>query len=204
MFRQFVGSFASVLLIMTLSGCKSNQQQESETKTGTASIKQLPAGEIDYTAPEGWVSQQPSSMRKAEFGLPGVEGEQAAELAVFFFPGTGGTVQANLERWYGQFKQPDGSSTKDHAKTQEIDVNGLPVTVVYVTGTYLKSQSPMMMGGPVEEMPNHAMLAAIVETANGPWFFKATGPQKTIDHWRDSFDEFVRSFRIKKAAAESE
>jgi hypothetical protein len=204
MFRQFICLSASALLIVNFAGCKSNQQQESgaQSQTGSTAMKQLPAGEIEYIAPENWMVQQPSSsMRKAEFSLPGVEGDEAAELAVFFFPGTGGSVQANLDRWYGQFKQPDGSATKDHAKTQDVDVNGLQVTVVHVTGTYLKSQSPMMMGGPVEEMPNYAMLAAIVETANGPWFFKATGPQKTVDHWLDSFDEFVRSFRVKKEGA---
>ena len=38
-----------------------------------------------------------------------------------------------------------------------------------------------MMGGPVDETPNYAMHAAIVETASGPWFFKAVGPIAEID-----------------------
>ncbi|NUO83178.1 hypothetical protein HUU05_24160 [candidate division KSB1 bacterium] len=157
----------------------------------------MPAGEVIYTAPADWVVQPPSSsMRKAEFRWPGAEGNEDAELAVFFFPGTGGSVQANLDRWYGQFKQADGSATAQRAHTEKVDANGLVVTVTHVTGTYLKSQSPMMMSGPVEEKPNYAMLAAIVETANGPWFFKATGPEATITHWRPSFDAFVKSLRV--------
>jgi hypothetical protein len=129
--------------------------------------------------------------------LPGVDGADAAELVVFHFPGTGGSVQANLDRWYGQFKQPDGSETRDHAQSLRVQVGDLNVTTVAVTGTYLKSQSPMMMSGPFDEMPDYAMWAAIVETAKGPWFFKAVGPQKTMAHWQPSFDKFVQSFEAK-------
>ncbi len=188
---------AILVLPFILSGCKSKEKQESQSQMAAATVPAPPAGEVLYTAPSGWVAQQPSSqMRKAEFRWPGVEGNEDAELAVFFFPGTGGSVQANLDRWYGQFKQPDGSATKERAHIQKVDVNGLAVTVTHVTGIYLKPQSPMMMGGPVDEKPNSAMLAAIVETANGPWFFKATGPEPTIAHWRPSFDELVKSMRV--------
>jgi hypothetical protein len=59
-----------------------------------------------------------------------VNGGEAAELAIFFFPGEGGTVDANLKRWYGQFKQPDGSATEDNAELKTLNVDGLPVTSV--------------------------------------------------------------------------
>ena len=191
------GRRLTVLVVISLiGGCQSKEKQESHSQT-TAAAQTLPAGEVTYTAPAYWVAQPPSSqMRKAEFRWPGVEGQQDAELAVFFFPGTGGSVQANLDRWYGQFKQTDGAATKDRARNEKVEANGLPVTVTHVTGTYLKPQSPMMMSGPVDELANYAMLAAIVETANGPWFFKATGPEATIAHWRPSFDQFVKSFRV--------
>ena len=46
-------------------------------------------------------------MRVAQYGLPGPAGE--ATLGIFFFgPGQGGSVEANIERWFGQFKQEDG------------------------------------------------------------------------------------------------
>ena len=184
-----------------LAGCNGGEKADPEAKSESMQTAgNQPAGEVEYTAPESWIKQEPSShMRKAQYSLPGVNGADSAELAVFFFPGTGGSVQANLDRWYGQIKQPDGSSTADKAKSEKIEVGGLQVTVVHVTGTYLKSQS-MMMAGPVEELPDYAMLAAIVETTNGPWFFKAVGPEKTIEHWRPSFDQFVRTFKIKSSS----
>ncbi len=190
--------FAIAVLVLFVGACQSKKEEQQNDSAATATTPQaLPSGEVVYAAPEGWVVQTPSSsMRKAEFRWPGVEGNEDAEMAVFFFPGMGGSVQANLDRWYGQFKQADGSDTAARARTQKVDANGLAVTVTHVTGTYLKSQSPMMMSGPVEEKPNYAMLAAIVETANGPWFFKATGPEATIEHWRPSFDAFVKALRV--------
>jgi len=187
---------AAALATMILLGCKSKDQQQSAAQSA-ATAHALPSGSVTYSAPAAWIAQEPKSqMRKAEFLWPGESGNEDAEMAVFFFPGTGGSVQANLDRWYGQLKQPDGSATAQRAHTEKLDVNGLAVTVTHVTGTYLKPQSPMMMGGAVEEKPNYAMLAAIVETANGPWFFKATGPEATIAHWRPNFDEFVKTFRV--------
>lgn len=195
MMRSCFWTIATALVFMA--GCQSKQEeQQSNSQTTTQAPQTLPAGEVAYTVPAGWLEHPPTSqMRKAEFRWPGKDGNEDAELAVFFFPGTGGSVQANLDRWYGQFKQADGSATADRASTQKVDANGLTVTVTHVTGTYLKSQASMM-GGPVEEKPNYAMLAAIVETANGPWFFKATGPEATINHWRPSFDAFVKSLRV--------
>ncbi len=189
---------AFAFLLIAFLGCQSQEKQQAEVQPpATATPQALPTGEVTYTVPSGWIAQQPSSqMRKAEFRWPGVDGTEDAELAVFFFPGMGGSVQANLERWYNQFKQPDGSPSHDRAHTQKINVNDIPVTVTHVTGTYLKPQSPGMMSGPVDEKPDYAMLAAIVETAGGPWFFKATGPEATITHWRPSFDEFVKSLRV--------
>ncbi len=54
----------------------------------------------------------------------------------------GGSVQANIERWINQIKQPDGSSSQDKAKTETATVNGLKVTTVDVTGTYTAEMTP--------------------------------------------------------------
>ncbi|MBX7151041.1 hypothetical protein K1X84_05335 [bacterium] len=180
-------AFISFCLMICMISCK------PETKP-----VQLKSGDVIFKAPSEWVSEVPTnSMRKAQFKLTGAD-KVDAELAVFFFPGAGGTVDANLNRWYGQFKQPDGSNTKDKAEKTEVQVNDISVSVVYVTGIYLKPRDPSMMGGgPVDEMTDYAMRAAIVETANGPWFFKAVGPKITIDSHKNSFDEFVKTFEIK-------
>jgi hypothetical protein len=181
-----------IALSLFIMACKSDKET-----SGSEEVTQKPG--LNYQVPEGWISEEPESvMRKAQFRLPGINGYNDASMSVFVFPGTGGTVDANLQRWFGQFEQPDGSPSAEKAVIEKQIVNNLSVTVVYLTGTYLKSVTPRMMGREVEEEPESAMLAAIVETDKNPWFFKAVGPQKTIDHWRTSFNEFVRSFRYLK------
>ena len=84
-------------------------------------------------------------MRVATYGIPAEEGDgEDAECAVFYFgPGQGGTVRANLQRWYGQFEQPDGRPSSEAAQLQETTVDGIKITVVDVSGTYLSSAAPM-------------------------------------------------------------
>lgn len=185
--------FLSVLIL----SCNSEKKSEAEQTPGIQQKGNVPGGEVLYTVPQGWISEQPTgSMRRAQFRLPGVKGQDDGVLAVFFFPGTGGSVQSNLSRWYNQFTQPDGKPTQEIAKVEKKTVHGLSVTITFATGTFQKSASSMMMGGPKVELPNYALLAAIVETNNGPWFFKATGPEKTLLHWKRSFYEFVDSFHV--------
>lgn len=179
-----------VLIAIAIVGCSGSDNQNKENNSAGTT----PSGHLSYTVPEGWIKEQPSgSMRFAQYGLPGIDGMAPAELAVFF--NIGGSVEANLQRWYGQFEQPDGRKTEDLAETKKVTVDGLVVTVIYVTGTY--SASAMMTGGQTSDKPGYAMLAAMVETSAGPWQFKATGPEKTLSYWRDSFDEFVQSFTVK-------
>ena len=70
-------------------------------------------GDLAANVPEGWVEEEPaSSMRLAQYRLPG-DGAGDAVLAVFHFGSNqGGSVDANIDRWYGQFSQPDGGDTK--------------------------------------------------------------------------------------------
>jgi len=153
-------------------------------------------GSLRISVPAGWVEQPPSSsMRQAQFLLPRVEGDGAdGELVVFYFgPGQGGSVDANIDRWVGQFGQPDGSASKDKAKTSRSQIAGMQVTFVDLNGTY---QAPIMPGAPERHnSPGYRLRAAVVETPDGPWFFKLVGPEKTIGKWAESFDQFIRSAR---------
>ena len=180
--------FLSVIILgVIVFACKKEDKIE---------VKQTSSKKLTYTVPQGWLTEKPATkMREAQFRLPGVDGERDAECAVFVFPGTGGTVQMNLKRWYGQFKQPGGKSSEEVAELEKSIVNDLPITVTHVTGTYLKSMSPQMMSGPVEENPGSALLAAVIETPADPWFIKMVGPEKTVGHWRQSFYDLLSSVK---------
>ena len=167
--------------------------QPVSTASGSGSVVEKSFGPIKAKVPTEWTEQTPSSsMRKAQYALPKVSGDgEDGELAVFYFgQGQGGSVEANIERWIGQISQPDGSSSKDKAKTNKKEIGGMAVTLVDVSGTY---SAGMMSNAPPRQA--YRMLAAVAETTDGPWFFKLTGPEKTIAKWSSGFDQFIASFK---------
>jgi hypothetical protein len=170
----------------------SNSQSNSAQSPGNAS------GELRYKAPEAWVKEQPSSaMRVAQYKLPKAEGDsEDAALVVYFFGATqGGTTQANIDRWVSQMQQPDGSSSKDKAKTETTTINGLKVTTVDVGGTYTAEMAPG--SGTMHNDVNYRLRAAVIETPKGNYFLKLTGPAKTMGRWEQSVTDFVKSFEFK-------
>lgn len=146
-------------------------------------------GPLSAVAPKDWVAQQPSSsMRVAQYGLPGPTGE--ATLGIFFFgPGQGGSVEANIERWYGQFKQEDGQPAQGRRWTRQ--VGDIAITGVDVSGTF---SGGMGMGNAAPQA-GYRMLGAIAVHSSGTVFFKMTGPAQTVEQWAASFDEFLGSLQ---------
>jgi hypothetical protein len=155
-----------------------------------------PAASLKYTAPAAWTSKPPSSSsRVAEFVLPRADGDKDdASLVVYFFSATGGgSVQANVDRWISQMAQPDGRPSKDVAKTSTMTVNGLRVSDVDVSGTYVAEMSP----GAAEHFnyPGWRLRAAVVETPGGAYYIKVTGPAKTVAKWDDAYGAFLKSLK---------
>ena len=114
-------------------------------------------------------------MRKASYKVPKADGDsEDGELTVFHFgAGQGGGIEANVERWVGQFKGVD----KRQVKRSDRSANGLVQHVVEIErGTF----SSGMPGGPTTPKDNFALLGAIVEAPDGNWFFKLTGPSATV------------------------
>lgn len=145
-----------------------------------------------WTAPSGWTKEKPASpLRRAQYRIAGPSG--AAECVVFYFgAGQGGDAEANVARWAGQFRRPDGSPVGDTVKTQKIKVGDIPVTLVEVAGTYIGG---MAGGPPGPERPNYMLLGAIAGGPGAGWFFRATGPRATLEAQRAAFDRMVRSIK---------
>ena len=159
--------------------------------------RHLEAG-IAYTKPADWKPiATSSSMRVAQFAIPRAAGDAAdAELVVYYFGGSGGTVEANIERWIGQMQQPDGRPSSAVAKRSTRTVNGLSVTLVDVTGTYVAEMTP----GSSQRYnnSNYRLRAAVVTMPNGPYFIKLTGPAATIAGADKSFEQFLSSVKYEQ------
>lgn len=150
---------------------------------------------LQYAVPEGWIVQIPtSSMRKAQFQLPReADDPEDAALILYYFGGEGGSKDANLERWAGQFVQPDGRSSHDVLVTTTRTVNDMAVTEASISGTF---DAELMPGqGDRVRLENWGMLAAIIETPAGPYYAKLTGPAPTVSRWEASFRQWISSLK---------
>jgi hypothetical protein len=129
-------------------------------------------------------------MRAATYDVPAAPGDsEGAECAVFFFgPGQGGGVQANIDRWLGQFQEKPAAPPQGRKQT----VNGIAITTIEHGGTFLA-------GGPMQ--PNktaksgYYMVGSIAEAPEGNVFFKLTGPAKTVKASRAAFDKMIASLK---------
>jgi hypothetical protein len=135
-------------------------------------------------------------MRLATYQVPAATGDQAGgECAVYYFgQGQGGSVEANIDRWIGQFQQPNGKPSKDAAKVDKRTIKGLKVTTVDVSGAYTGMGGPRAPAGPPKQ--SYRLLGAIVEGPQGSIFFKFTGPAKTVGENQDSFEKMIFSLKI--------
>lgn len=138
---------------------------------------------LTWTAPATWkASPSASTMRLATYRIPHAAGDvDDAEMSVVR---AGGSADANIERWIGQFDE----AGKETRETETI--RGIPVTIVAVRGTFLGGG---MMGSASTPHPGWALLAAIVEPPGSPYFFKMTGPAKTVSAARAPFEALVAS-----------
>ena len=151
--------------------------------------KQVKAGNLFFRVPTDWIQQTPaSSMRKAQFEIPvkGDNNESASVVVYYFGPNQGGSVEANLKRWELQFEAPEEISLTDFKKLEEKRSAGLNVTILELAGTYVAPLSPRNPNVR-HNKPNYRLFAAVVETADGPFFFKIVGPAQTMEQQRAHF-----------------
>lgn len=137
---------------------------------------------ITWSKPAAWQeAPNPNSMRLATYLTP-----DQAELAV---SRAGGALDANIDRWAGQF----GEEGKSKLARETRKVEGIEVTIVTTSGS-----SYAGMSGEVKQGEEMALLAAIVPSPDGSdqaYFFKMTGPKKSVDSARKDFDGLIGSIR---------
>jgi len=143
------------------------------------------AAGLKWTAPAGWTSQGSAPFRVVTWKV------QDAECIVYFFgEGQGGSVQANLDRWQGQFSQ-NGKSAD--AKITKRTVHGVAMTTIDLAGTWTAT------GGQVKEgqgpLPNYRMVATVAEGPKGNLFIRFIGPQKTVTTELPKYEQLLSTFQ---------
>ena len=151
---------------------------------------------LQFDAPRDWIARQTESpMRLAQFDLPREGNDpEDAELVVYYFGGEGGTVELNLDRWTNQMLQPDDRPSADVATTTSFEVSSMLVTVLDVPGIYAAEVHP---GSKMRYYKRgFRLMAAVVESPAGPFFFKLTGPNRTVTRWEPTFAALLESVRF--------
>jgi hypothetical protein len=140
-------------------------------------------GSFTFARPDGWDWAVPSSpMRKAQLSVPGKGGGSPAEVTFFHFgAGQGGSVQANVDRWFKQFS--DGYTD---AKTEQ--AGKTTITFVKAEGTFASG----MPGGPTTPMKDFALRGAILESPSGDVYVKMTGPKTIVKEAVPALEKMVR------------
>jgi hypothetical protein len=147
---------------------------------------------IDWTVPSRWLIQPERPMRLATYKIPAAAGDpEDAECAVFYFgPDQGGGVEANIERWVGQFEHPTAPARST------LRAGGLEIARVKVAGTYLAPGGPAMESQ--GQKPGFELLGAIATGPGGQVFFKLTGPAKTVQSAGHEFDGMLASLKLRE------
>jgi hypothetical protein len=185
------------MTLLVAVGLAQAQTQKAPPAAAQPASQAAEAGGLTWTAPKEWEAQPARPMRAATYRIAPAKGDtEPAELAIFYFgQGQGGAVDANVQRWVGQFQKADGTALTDKdVHTKKETLNGLAVTTVDVKGTYTGG-GPMM--GPSSPKPGSRLLGAIVEGPEGPLFFKLTGSERTVAGAEKGFRKLVESVKKK-------
>jgi len=173
--------------------CPVSAQEKGETKpaAGKAEMLEIGGGKIVVEKPAAWKTVPKGQMLEHEFKAP-AEGENSARITIM---SASGSIDANIERWIGQF---DGA-TKADTKIEKKEVGDTKIHIVEISGTFKES-----MGGPfapnagTKKKENYKMLGAILELKDGAKvFIKATGPKETIADLRDAMVKMLEGLKTK-------
>jgi len=195
----FPAFFAAVLFALTLPGPGSSGRANDEAPADDDLNFDLADGRFLLTAPDGWLRKKPANnIIEHEFQVPASEGdERPGRMTVM---SAGGTIGANVDRWIGQFSQPDGSSTKDKTKQEKLSVAGQEITLIDISGTY--DDRPPAAGGGVKR-ENYRLLGAIVATKDdkknsGNYYVKFVGPSQTVEDHAEGFKKMLKGLKAAK------
>jgi hypothetical protein len=154
-------------------------------------------GPLALKIPPAWKAEPTTSgMRAAQWKVPAAKGGEAAELVAFYFgPNGAGTVAENIQRWAEQF---DVNGKPAQVKKSTRTIAGVPATLVELEGRFVAAMTP---GADAKhDKPDHMMLGVIIETKDGPYYYKLTGPKATVQGVRAQFASMVAEIQPAPAA----
>jgi len=190
----------SVGCSLGLVGCGSSSPPVSEDPPVPVAVREEPAAKsaVDPAAPSdvsvsGFRMQVPAGWRQAEltpaqqgfvdarFEIPALGDDVKLTLSTI-----GGGVDANIERWIGQVRLPEGATPI----SESFEVDGIPVTWIDLSGEFSGMQQA--------PQADWRMLGAAFSGAPRDFYIKLTGPASAISQVEEEFRGFVNSVRLER------
>jgi hypothetical protein len=188
-----------VLFCLAASSCngsegsnKSKTETSDQSKDGVVKL-----GALSSKAPADWKEEKPIGMnRKYLFKLPKAGGDaEDAELVITFFPEGAGTVADNIKRWQNMFQPPAGKTIDDVSKLEKFKVGDASVVSLDVAGTYLSKNPPFDPNAKTVKKADYRRFNVIFETRGETYYLTVSGPARTMDQHKKSFDEWLKNFK---------
>lgn len=183
-----------------LVGCAPSAPQPADDPPVPVAVREEPAAtpDVDPAAPaevtvSGFRLQVPAGWRQAEltpaqqgfvdarFEIPALGDDVKLTLSTI-----GGGVDANIERWIGQVRMPEGATPI----TESFEVDGIPVTWIDLSGEFSGMQQGPQAGW--------RMLGAAFDGEPRDFYIKLTGPSAAIGQIEDEFRGFAKSVRLER------
>jgi hypothetical protein len=186
-----------MLVVSVFVACVTGSRAVAQDKSDDRSFS-VGEGKLTFAVPDGWTKKQPQTrIVEAELATPAAKaGGADAAGGRMTAMGAGGSLQANIDRWVGQFAGEGGAAVTP--KLDKLNVNGCEVQIVDLSGTYKDTPGGPFAGGKTVNRDNYRMLAAIVQTKDaGYYFLKLYGPKTAIDEAEKGFFEMIKSLKLK-------
>ena len=188
---------------LTFSGCSSDDSEfqtdlpvpeaaplsveaSKPDKVGTQKDEFKEFDGIRFKVPSGWeqvaLSPAQQGFVTASFKIP-----QAGNDVKLTLSSVGGGVDANIQRWIGQFQLPPGENPQQKSiQVDKIDAIWLDLRGTFDSGPALNSQAESGM----------RMIGVAIPRSPRDFYLKLTGPREQLVNAEKEFRDFVKSARF--------
>jgi hypothetical protein len=153
------------------------QTQAAPAEMAGAPPQTTSAPQIQWRTPEGWTELPPSSMRYASFSAPADDGGKI-DISVVTFPGDGGSDADNINRWRGQIGLEPLDASTVTSQIAPLKTADTTFSTTDIAGDKTRT------------------IAAWTRRDGRVWFFKATGPNASMEKEKPKFVKFIESVRF--------
>lgn len=144
----------------------------------------LQISNLTFTCPDDWQREKPSSpVRIAQFKI---KNHPDVNIAVFFF-GEQDLEEDNIAMWKREFEDLKSDKIEELA--------GGKIKFLNLEGTYNIKAFPMAQE--YTTVQDYTVLAAIVKSNDGPYYFKTYAPTNILSSEIENFREFLNSCKFK-------